>query len=118
HAGVYRCQGQGGEAVFTGHPAGYAHCRVVAGTQAPAAPRTTRRHAGGGRVLKGTVYRVVRADGSIEYTNIEPRHGHGRRVTRLFTYIDTCAACALHSPVDWKTVPLHLSAYDQAVRAA
>ncbi len=115
HAGVYRCLGQGGETVFTGHPAGYTHCRAVSG--APAS-RAARRHARGGRVLKGAVYRVVHADGSVEYTNIEPRHGHGRRVTRLFTYIDTCAACALHSPVDWKTVPLHLTAYNQAVRAA
>jgi soluble lytic murein transglycosylase-like protein len=36
----------------------------------------------------------------------------------LFTYIDTCVACNLHSPVDWAHVPLNLTAYTDAVRSA
>jgi soluble lytic murein transglycosylase-like protein len=70
-----------------------------------------------GVVLRGSVYRVVRSDGSIEYTNIKPR-GAGHAVTRLFTYIDTCAACGLSSLVNWATVPLNLTAYGADVRKA
>ncbi|HET7268349.1 MAG TPA: lytic transglycosylase domain-containing protein, partial [Oleiagrimonas sp.] len=69
-------------------------------------------------VLRGSVYRVERADGSIEYTNVRPGHHRGRKVTRLFTYIDTCAACSLHSSIDWSRVPLNLTAYSKAVSKA
>lgn len=70
-------------------------------------------------VRRGAVYRVVRADGSVEYTNVRPpgsRAGH--MVTMLFTYIDTCAACDLHSPIQWNRVPLNLTAYGPVIRAA
>jgi hypothetical protein len=134
--GLYRCAGTNGEAVFTGSTEGYRDCTAMnvvgqrpissarlarAGTPAakPTAPvvadRPARSHA---RVLKGAVYQVRRADGSIEYTNVRPRSRPGHAVTRLFTYIDTCAACNLHSPVDWKHVPLNLTAYAGAVRNA
>ncbi|MBN8714699.1 MAG: lytic transglycosylase domain-containing protein [Xanthomonadales bacterium] len=68
---------------------------------------------------RGAVYRVVRADGSVEYTNVRPpgsRAGH--MVTMLFTYIDTCAACDLHSPIQWNRVPLNLTAYSPVIHAA
>lgn len=70
-------------------------------------------------VRRGAVYRVVRGDGSVEYTNVRPpgsRAGH--MVTMLFTYIDTCAACDLHSPIQWNRVPLNLTAYGPVIRAA
>ncbi len=137
HADMYRCQGTHGEAVFTGHPEGYVHCKsidtpsqqrlsshgttapVVSGTRTGAGSSSASGASSGrGRVLRGSVYRIVRADGSIEYTNVKPRHRRGGKVTRLFTYIDTCAACALHSSVDWATVPLNVTAYAKAVRAA
>ena len=73
----------------------------------------------GAGVLRGAVYRVARADGSVEYTNVRPsgsRAGHA--VTMLFTYIATCVACDLHSPIHWGRVPLNLTAYAQAVHAA
>lgn len=126
-AGLYRCLGPRGEAVFTSKPDGYAHCKrvdvkpdaVVSGySRSPAAAGTGVHHAGAPVVLRGAVYRVVHADGRVEYTNVRPAHGPARAVTRLFTYIDTCAACALHSSVDWATVPLHLSDYRKAVSAA
>ncbi len=71
----------------------------------------------GARVLRGTVYRVVHADGSVEYTNVPPA-GRGRAVTLLFSYIATCVACDVHSPIDWNHVRLDLSSYAEAVRAA
>lgn len=71
----------------------------------------------GARVLRGAVYRVVRPDGSVEYTNLRP-HGHGHAVTMLFSYIATCVACNLHSPIDWNSVRLNLTAYADAIHAA
>lgn len=71
------------------------------------------------RVLQGAVYRVVRADGSVEYTNLRPATGvKGHAVTMLFSYIATCVACDLHSPIHWGSVALNLTAYADSIRAA
>ena len=70
------------------------------------------------RVLRGAVYRVVRRDGGVEYTNILPAGGTGRAVTLLFSYISTCVACNLHSTIHWNSVALHLNAYADAIRTA
>jgi soluble lytic murein transglycosylase-like protein len=82
----------------------------------PAAPMAST--AAGGRVLRGAVYRVVRRDGSVEYTNLPPRDSASHAVTRLFSYIATCMACNLHSPIDWNSVRLNLTSYASAIRAA
>ncbi|HEX6614042.1 MAG TPA: transglycosylase SLT domain-containing protein [Rhodanobacteraceae bacterium] len=66
---------------------------------------------------RGAVYKVTRADGTVEYTNIASR-AQGNNATMLFTYLITCYACNLHSRVDWNTVALHLDDYDDAIRAA
>lgn len=70
------------------------------------------------KVLRGAVYRVVRADGSVEYTNLRPRGQKGHAVTMLFSYIATCAACNLHSTIRWGSVSLNLTAYSDTIRAA
>ncbi|GLQ50354.1 lytic transglycosylase domain-containing protein [Dyella flava] len=70
------------------------------------------------RVLRGAVYRVVHRDGSVEYTNIEPSGGLARNVTRLFSYIATCMACNLHSPINWGTVRLDLTDYADVIHNA
>jgi hypothetical protein len=70
------------------------------------------------RVLRGAVYRIVRADGSVEYTNVQPLGGKGRAVTMLFSYIATCVACNLHSTIHWNSVALNLDAYADTIRAA
>jgi hypothetical protein len=137
--GLYRCAGSSGETVFTSSSEGYHRCKALdvagqrlissthaAGAIAPAATPAMasasapaiRPTSSSARVLKGAVYRVKRTDGSVEYTNVRPRGGHGHAVTMLFTYIDTCVACNLHSPVDWAHVPLNLTAYTDAVRSA
>ncbi|GAP64995.1 lytic murein transglycosylase [Mizugakiibacter sediminis] len=87
---------------------------------APAAPAAGQAGAAAktARVLRGSVYRVTRPDGSVEYTNIEAR-AHGGTVKVLFTYIATCAACDVHSTIDWAHTPLKLTAYrDEIARAA
>jgi soluble lytic murein transglycosylase-like protein len=70
------------------------------------------------RVLRGAVYRVVRKDGSVEYTNIQPSGALGRNVTKLFSYIATCMACNLHSPINWGTVHLDLTDYADVIHDA
>src|SRR6185312_14842206 len=82
----------------------------------PPAPRVAGASAN--RVLRGAVYRIVRADGSVEYTNVQPSGGKGRAVTMLFSYIATCAACNLHSTIHWNSVALNLDAYADTIRAA
>jgi hypothetical protein len=73
----------------------------------------------GTRVLRGAVYRIVRADGSVEYTNLRQEAGlKGRTVTMLFTYLATCVACDLHSPIHWGSTLLNLTAYADTIRAA
>jgi len=70
------------------------------------------------RVLSGAVYRIVRPDGSVEYTNLRPASLKGRVVKRLFSYIATCYACNLNSTIRWGRVSLNLTAYADSIRAA
>ena len=80
--------------------------------EAPPSPK-------GSRVLRGAVYRITRADGGVEYTNIPPGgSGKGQSIKMLFTYIATCAACDVHSKIDWNSVALNLTSYGDAIRAA
>jgi soluble lytic murein transglycosylase-like protein len=83
---------------------------VLPGMPAAAAP--------GDRVLRGAVYRIVRTDGSVEYTNIRPAGRAAQGAKMLFSYIATCFACNLHSTIHWGSVPLNLTAYADAIRMA
>ena len=143
HADVlWRCVGAQGETVFSSSRVGYRDCRRIAdaGVQAlgsarngppavmPAQPVVAslepaqvttlpriHRHA---RVLRGTVYKVTLANGTVEYTNVRPAGIQTRRVDALFTYLSVCYACNPHSDIDWHTVPLRLHAYASAIDAA
>ena len=90
----------------------YRESRSAAALTAPAADAPDNR------VLRGAVYRIVRADGSVEYTNLRPAGQKGHAVTMLFSYIATCAACNLHSTIRWGSVSLNLTAYADTIRAA
>jgi soluble lytic murein transglycosylase-like protein len=79
---------------------------------------TTAAAATGSKVLRGAVYRIIRKDGSVEYTNLRAASSRGQAVTMLFSYIATCAACNLHSTVRWGSVSLNLTAYADTIRAA
>ncbi|WP_449429197.1 lytic transglycosylase domain-containing protein [Rhodanobacter umsongensis] len=72
----------------------------------------------GKRVLRGAVYRIVQADGSVEYTNLRPASQKGHTVTMMFSYIAGCVACDLHSTIRWGSVSLNLLAYADTIRAA
>jgi hypothetical protein len=83
----------------------------LAAAPAPEAPK-------GSRVLRGAVYRITRADGGVEYTNVPQPGGHGASIKMLFTYIATCAACDVHSRIDWNSVALNLEAFGDIIRGA
>jgi soluble lytic murein transglycosylase-like protein len=68
------------------------------------------------KILRGAVYRVQRANGITEYTNVKPATGAAFAV--LFTYIATCVACDVHSKIDFASTPLHLDAYKDEIAAA
>jgi soluble lytic murein transglycosylase-like protein len=68
------------------------------------------------KVLRGAVYRVQRADGITEYTNVKPSKGSAFAV--LFTYIATCVACDVHSKIDFAKTALNLDAFKDEIAAA
>ena len=68
------------------------------------------------RVLRGAVYRVQRANGITEYTNVKPASGAAFAV--LFTYIATCVACDVHSKIDFARTALNLDAFKEEIAMA
>jgi soluble lytic murein transglycosylase-like protein len=68
------------------------------------------------KVLRGAVYRVQRANGITEYTNVKPQTGASFAV--LFTYIATCVACDVHSKIDFAKTALNLDAFKDEIAAA
>ncbi|MBE1160449.1 lytic transglycosylase domain-containing protein [Dyella acidiphila] len=87
-------------------------------TLPPALAGTDMQDSPDNRVLRGAVYRIVHRDGSVEYTNIQPAGSLASNVTRLFTYIATCMACNLRSPINWGTVHLDLTDYADVIHNA
>jgi hypothetical protein len=66
-------------------------------------------------VRRGTMYTVARPNGITEYTNVRPANAPYKV---LFTYIQTCYACDLHSAIDFAATALNLDAYRDEVAAA
>jgi len=95
----------------------YSEASPAHGASVPEKP-VADADADGSRVLRGAVYRVVRKDGSVEYTNLRPAGEQGHAVTMLFSYIATCVACNLHSNIRWDSVALHLGIYDDIIALA
>lgn len=83
---------------------------AAAAPEQPAAAPAVRT-----QVVRGSVYRVQRNDGIVEYTNIRPK---GSSFAVLFTYIATCVACDLRSKIDFARTALNLDAYKDEVAAA
>ncbi len=103
----------------TGKPGqwSYADASPATSGSAPATP-VADVSATGDRVLRGAVYRVIRRDGSVEYTNMRPAGQQDHAVTMLFSYIATCVACNLHSNIRWDAVALNLTAYADVIQLA
>jgi len=69
----------------------------------------------GGRVTRGAVYKFTK-DGVTHYTNVAPRNGVHAKM--LFTYIETCYACAALPNVNFGTVRLNTESYAAEIRDA
>lgn len=140
---VYRCDGQNGQVAFTNKPAAFHACRKVSDyvEHKSATPKADDRphseyHSDAGasdgvadssaepastaaadvEIHRGAVYKVVKANGVTEYTNIRPRSGSRYRV--LFTYMATCFACKVNSSINWGAIALNLDAYRDEIAAA
>lgn len=83
--------------------------------KSPLAQNPTEKVDKSTEVRRGSVYKVARANGITEYTNIKPTGGPYQL---LFTYIATCYACNLHSAIDFATIALNPGAYRDEIAAA
>jgi len=85
--------------------------------EAPAktAPNAVERPEKNVEVRRGAVYKVARANGVVEYTNVRPGGG---AYTMMFTYIATCYACDVRSAINFATLALNLDAYKDEVATA
>ena len=79
-----------------------------------AGPGNAAAPAGEARVVRGTMYKVKRADGIPEYTNLKP----AGRAEVLFHYIAVCYACDVHSATDWSHVSLNTRAFGPEIEQA
>ncbi|HZP66693.1 MAG TPA: lytic transglycosylase domain-containing protein [Rudaea sp.] len=140
---VYQCDGPDGQIAFTNKPSTFAHCKKVsdyadpppakpptektaphseyrsetpaagsAATPTPASGSTSDKFV---EIHRGAVYKVAKANGVTEYTNVRPASGAYRV---LFTYMATCFACSVHSSVNWDSTRLQLDAYRDEIAAA
>lgn len=139
---VYRCTGANGQLAFTNKPAGFSGCTKVSDYQDAPTPKagasakhteyvsepaaTAQADATAGPVVekdgeknleihRGAVYKVTRANGVTEYTNMRPTRG---AYQLLFTYMSTCYACNVHSTINWMSTALNTNAYRDEVAAA
>ncbi len=141
-ASLFRCTGPSGEIAFTSNRAGYSNCRAIhvpapdpapAPAPAPAqagtaaAPKVEFRSAPGAaqpsapvaaskpdRVTRGAVYRYVK-DGVTHYTNRQPA---GVRASVVFTYMESCFACAVRPGLDFHSVALNRDAFSEEIALA
>jgi soluble lytic murein transglycosylase-like protein len=142
---LYKCAGPNGQVAYTNRPKSFADCKVVstyadkpaakhAATDAPhseyhsepgdqtsdtaAAPAATTAPAADAhaQVSYGAVYKVAKANGITEYTNIRPNRGSTYHV--LFTYIASCYACDVHSKINFGAIALNVNAFNDAIAAA
>jgi soluble lytic murein transglycosylase-like protein len=79
------------------------------------APNAIERPEKNVEVRRGAVYKVARANGIVEYTNVRPGGG---AYTMMFTYIATCYACDVKSAINFATLALNLIAYKDEVAMA
>lgn len=132
---LYRCDGADGSRSYSNRaPARGENCILVgsfANAPAPASTAAAKPNvefrsapsgeslpaasgATGARVTRGAVYRYE-TDGITHYTNVKP--ADARKAKVLFSYIETCFACAA-SALDFSKVALNTTAFRSEVAAA
>ena len=142
---LYKCAGPNGQVAYTNRPKSFADCKVVSTYADKPAPKHaaadaphSEYHSEPGepatnvpvalpavpapaadahaQVSYGAVYKVAKANGITEYTNIRPNRGSTYRV--LFTYIASCYACDVHSKINFGAIALNVNAFNDAIAAA
>jgi hypothetical protein len=137
---LYKCAGPNGQVAYTNRPRTFTDCKVVssyANQPASAHPADDKAHTdyrseSGASVVApsastepadkrvqvnyGAVYKVTKANGITEYTNIRPTRSTTYRV--LFTYIANCYACDVHSKINFGTITLNVNAFNAEIAAA
>lgn len=122
---LYRCEAGDGGISYGSRLEPSKDCRQVASYATPPAGSANEFHTAppgrkpaapaGGQVSRGAVYKYER-DGITHYTNVRPARDADAKV--LFTYVETCYACAARPGVDFHTVALNTAAYREEVRRA
>lgn len=91
-----------------------ASARKVSFRSAPGGTTLLPASSGGGRVIRGAIYRYER-DGVVHYTNVRPAGGAR---TILFSYVETCYACGVLRGVNFRSVQLNTQAYSNEIHTA
>lgn len=102
---------------YRSEPGASAPAVASAGSEAAASASATATSSSDAQtqIHSGAVYKLVKANGNVEYTNIRPGRG---AYQVLFTYIATCYACNVHSNVNWLRTALNTQAYHDEIAAA
>lgn len=145
---VYRCDGADGVTSYANKRIPGARCKLVGSykaeraakprpapvasvpvspaAEAPAAvvstvppPPTARPVQGSPRLVRGQVYSYVGADGVRNYTSTRPKGVSGASIRTIrYSYMETCYACGAKPGVDFRTLRLNTTAYQDEIRAA
>jgi soluble lytic murein transglycosylase-like protein len=91
--------------------------KVVEFRSAPAGASvlTATKATAGATVLRGAVYRFEK-DGVVHYTNVRPRGAAQAKL--LFTYVETCFACAPLPGVNFGSIQLNTVAFSNEIHSA
>lgn len=145
---VYRCDGADGITSYANKRIPGARCKLVGSYKAErapkpkpapivgvaqakpaeAAPPTTAvlvsppaapSMQGGPRLVRGQVYSYVGADGVRNYTSTRPKGVSSASIRTIrYSYMETCYACGAKPGVNFRTLRLNTTAYQDEIRAA
>ena len=92
---------------------------AVATPAATSAPPPAVAPGAGPRLIRGQVYAYTGKDGVRHYTSARPTGVSGASIRTIrYSYIETCYACGAKPGVDFRTLRLNTTAYQDEIRAA
>jgi soluble lytic murein transglycosylase-like protein len=145
---VYRCEGRDGVTTYANRRVPGASCKLVSRYSSTPAPRPRPAAAAPAmgataatpasstaaapppasaaasrsaprRLVRGQVYSYVGADGVRHYTSARPRGVSASALRTIrYSYMETCYACAATPGVNFRTLRLNTTAFQDEIRAA
>lgn len=92
---------------------------AVATPAATSAPPPAVAPGAGPRLIRGQVYAYTGKDGVRHYTSARPTGVSGASIRTIrYSYMETCYACGAKPGVDFRTLRLNTTAYQDEIRAA